>query len=101
LPEGAVNIEVEFVLPGGDKIVAIVTEHSVESRGPVVGKEAIVRPGGSLVPAVVSNEALGAVHELGNEGGKALALTEACPFIYAGWSLGRGCRPGGAFGAAA
>lgn len=65
MPDGAVNTEVEFVRPGGDKIVAIVTEHSVKSLGLAVGKEAIVRPGGSLVDAVVSNEALGAVHGLG------------------------------------
>lgn len=65
MPDGAVNTEAEFVRPGGDKIVAIVTEHSVESVGPAVGKEASVRPGGSLVDAGGSNEALGAAHELG------------------------------------
>lgn len=38
---GAVNAEIELTLPGGDKIVAIVTESSVESLGLAVGKPAI------------------------------------------------------------
>ncbi|PKO45173.1 MAG: transporter [Betaproteobacteria bacterium HGW-Betaproteobacteria-4] len=41
LVDGAVNAEVELTLPGGDKIVAIVTEGSVKSLGLAVGKEAI------------------------------------------------------------
>lgn len=41
LVDGAVNAEVELSLPGGDKIVAIVTEGSVKSLGLAVGKEAI------------------------------------------------------------
>lgn len=39
--DGAVNAEVELTLPGGDKIVAIVTEGSVKSLGLSVGKEAV------------------------------------------------------------
>ncbi len=41
LVDGAVNAEVEVTLPGGDKIVAIVTEGSVKSLGLAVGKEAV------------------------------------------------------------
>jgi len=41
LVDGAVNAEVELSLPGGDKIVAIVTEGSVKSLGLAVGKEAV------------------------------------------------------------
>lgn len=41
LVNGAVNAEVELSLPGGDKIVAIVTEGSVKSLGLAVGKEAV------------------------------------------------------------
>ncbi len=41
LVHGAVNAEVELALPGGDKIVAIVTEGSVQSLGLIMGKEAI------------------------------------------------------------
>jgi molybdate transport system regulatory protein len=41
LVDGAVNAEVELTMPGGDKIVAIVTEGSVKSLGLVVGKEAV------------------------------------------------------------
>ena len=41
LVDGAVNAEVELTLPGGDKIVAIVTEGSVKALGLAVGKEAI------------------------------------------------------------
>lgn len=41
LVDGAVNAEVELSLPGGDKIVAIVTEGSVQSLGLAVGKEAV------------------------------------------------------------
>lgn len=41
LVDGAVNAEVELSLPGGDKIVAIVTAASVESLGWAVGKEAL------------------------------------------------------------
>ena len=41
LTDGAVNAEVELGLPGGDKIVAIVTEGSVKSLGLAVGKEAV------------------------------------------------------------
>jgi molybdate transport system regulatory protein len=40
LVDGAVNAEVELTLPGGDKIVAIVTEGSVKALGLTVGKEA-------------------------------------------------------------
>ncbi len=41
LVDGAVNAEVELTLPGGDKIVAIVTEGSVKTLGLAVGAEAI------------------------------------------------------------
>ncbi len=41
LVNGAVNAEVELTLPGGDRIVAIVTEDSVTSRALAVGQEAI------------------------------------------------------------
>jgi molybdate transport system regulatory protein len=41
LVDGAVNAEVELTMPGGDKIVAIVTEGSVKSLGLAVGKEAV------------------------------------------------------------
>jgi len=41
LVDGAVNAEIELTLPGGDKIVAIVTEGSVKSLGLAVGNEAV------------------------------------------------------------
>ena len=41
LSDGVVNAEVELTLSGGDKIVAIVTEGSVQSLGLAVGKEAV------------------------------------------------------------
>lgn len=41
LSNGTVNAEVEIGLPGGDKIVAIVTEGSVKSLGLAVGKDAV------------------------------------------------------------
>lgn len=41
LVDGAVNAEVELSLPGGDKIVAIVTEGSVKALSLAVGKEAV------------------------------------------------------------
>ena len=124
LVDGTVNAEVELSLPGGDKIVAIVTEGSVQSLGLAVGKEAIayvkapwvmllVGPqearfsarnqltgrvskllkgavntevgimlaGGSVVYAVVTNEA---VMELGlKEGVEASALIKASHVILA------------------
>lgn len=122
LVDGAVNAEVGLTLPGGDKIVAIVTEGSVKSLDLAVGKEAIayvkapwvmllsgpqdVRfsarnqlagtvakiekgavnsevaiklSGGTMVFAVVTNEA---VLELGlKEGGAASALIKASNVI--------------------
>ncbi|MCB9422792.1 MAG: TOBE domain-containing protein [Ardenticatenaceae bacterium] len=36
---GAVNSEVVVELPGGQEIVSIITKHSAESLGLVVGKE--------------------------------------------------------------
>jgi molybdate transport system regulatory protein len=39
--DGAVNAEVELTTKGGDKIVAIVTEGSIQSLGLAVGKPAI------------------------------------------------------------
>jgi molybdate transport system regulatory protein len=41
LVDGKVNAEVELTTAGGDRIVAIVTEGSVQSLGLVVGKPAI------------------------------------------------------------
>ncbi len=41
LINGAVNAEVELTLPGGDRIVAIVTENSVRSLALAVGQETI------------------------------------------------------------
>jgi len=41
LVEGPVNAQVELTTPGGDKIVAIVTEGSVQSLGLALGKEAV------------------------------------------------------------
>ena len=41
LVDGKVNAEVEVTTPGGDRIVAIVTEGSVASLGLAVGKPAI------------------------------------------------------------
>lgn len=120
--DGAVNAEVAIALPGGDTIVAIVTEGSVASLGLAVGKEAIAcvkapwvmllagpqdakfsarnqltgtvsalrkgavnaevaitLPGGTVVHAVVTNEA---VLELGlREGVVATALIKASHVI--------------------
>lgn len=41
LVSGKVNAEVEITTPGGDRIVAIVTEGSVEALGLAVGKPAL------------------------------------------------------------
>ena len=41
LVDGAVNAEVELTTAGGDKIVAIVTEGSVQSLSLAIGKEAV------------------------------------------------------------
>ncbi|HEX6735120.1 MAG TPA: TOBE domain-containing protein [Azonexus sp.] len=41
LVDGAVNAEVEVTMAGGDKIVAIVTEGSVQSLGLAVGQAAV------------------------------------------------------------
>jgi len=41
LIEGKVNAEVEITTPGGDRIIAVVTEGSVETLGLAVGKPAI------------------------------------------------------------
>lgn len=41
LVDGKVNAEVEITTPGGDRIVAIVTEGSVEALGLAVGKPAL------------------------------------------------------------
>lgn len=41
LVDGKVNAEVELTTPGGDRIVAIVTEGSVQALGLAVGKAAI------------------------------------------------------------
>ena len=122
IKNGAVNAEVELNLGGGDRIVAIVTEGSLQDLGIAVGKEAIayvkapwvmlltgprtVRfsarnqltgkvsslhkgavnsevgialPGGAVVFAIVTNEA---VLELGlKEGVEATALIKASQVI--------------------
>ncbi|MCK6412810.1 MAG: TOBE domain-containing protein [Azonexus sp.] len=122
IKNGAVNAEVELNLGGGDRIVAIVTEGSLQDLGIAVGKEAIayvkapwvmlltgprtVRfsarnqltgkvsslhkgavnsevgialPGGAVVFAIVTNEA---VLELGlKEGVEATALIKASHVI--------------------
>ena len=41
LVDGTVNAEVEITTPGGDRIVAVVTENSVQSLGLIVGKPAM------------------------------------------------------------
>ncbi len=41
LRDGQVNAEVEVTMPGGDRIVAIVTEGSVQALGLAVGQPAI------------------------------------------------------------
>ena len=41
LVDGKVNAEVEITTPGGDRIVAVVTEDSVQSLGLIVGKPAM------------------------------------------------------------
>ena len=41
LVDGKVNAEVEITTPGGDRIVAVVTEDSVQSLGLAVGKPAM------------------------------------------------------------
>lgn len=122
LLDGQVNAEVEVTTPGGDRIVAIVTEGSVQALGLAVGQPAIAYvkapwvmllagtqeakfsarnqlsgqvsalhkggvntevavtlPGGAVVYAVVTNEA---VMELGlKEGSAATALIKASHVI--------------------
>lgn len=41
LKEGPINAEVEITTPGGDKIVAMVTDSSVKSLGLAMNKEAV------------------------------------------------------------
>jgi molybdate transport system regulatory protein len=41
LVDGPINAEVEITTPGGDRVVAIVTEGSVQSLGLAVGREVI------------------------------------------------------------
>ena len=41
LVDGTVNAEVEITTPGGDRIVAVVTEDSVQSLGEIGGKPAM------------------------------------------------------------
>jgi molybdate transport system regulatory protein len=41
LKEGPINAEVEITTPGGNKIVAMVTDNSVKSLGLVVGSDAV------------------------------------------------------------
>ena len=119
---GAVNTEVEITLPGGDVIVAIVTEASAKSLGLAEGKEAVAfvkapwvtlltgnngikfsarnqlvgsvekivtgavnsevyvaLPGGAMVIAIVTNEAISEL-ELGN-GKEVTALIKASHVI--------------------
>ena len=42
IKEGPINAEVEITTPGGDKIVAMVTDSSVKSLGLAIGKDAVV-----------------------------------------------------------
>ncbi len=51
LVEGAVNTEVVIELPGGDKIVSMITKASAEKLGLAVGKDAyaIVKASNVLV----------------------------------------------------
>jgi len=120
--DGVVNAEIEIALPGGDELVAIVTEGSVKELGLAVGQPVVayvkapwvmlltgaadtrfsarnqltgkvgelhkgavntevgvVLPGGSVVYAVVTNEA---VLELGlRQGSEATALIKASHVI--------------------
>jgi molybdate transport system regulatory protein len=80
LTDGKVNAEVAVTTQEGDRIVAIVTEGSVQSLGLAVGKPAIAYVKAPwvmvLVHAVITNEA---VLELGLKPGK-----PACALIKAG-----------------
>ncbi|MGE5471321.1 MAG: TOBE domain-containing protein [Bacteroidota bacterium] len=58
LVDGAVNAEVELTTAGGDKIVAIVTEASVQSLGLAVGKEAVAYVKAPWVMLLAGHEAV-------------------------------------------
>lgn len=73
LVDGKVNAEVEVTTPGGDRIVAIVTEGSVTSLGLAIGKPAIayvkapwvmLLAGDSSVKFSARNQLLGAVESV-------------------------------------
>ena len=74
LVDGAVNAEVELTLPGGDKIVAIVTEGSVQSLGLAVGKEAVayVKAPWVMLQAGPANVKFSARNQLAGKVGKLL-----------------------------
>ena len=74
LLDGAVNAEVELTLPGGDKIVAIVTEGSVQSLGLAVGKEAVayVKAPWVMLQAGPANVKFSARNQLAGKVGKLL-----------------------------
>ena len=74
LVDGAVNAEVELTLPGGDKIVAIVTEGSVQSLGLAVGKEAVayVKAPWVMLLAGPANVKVSARNQLAGKVGKLL-----------------------------
>jgi molybdate transport system regulatory protein len=55
LTDGKVNAEVEVTTPEGDRIVAIVTEGSVQSLGLAVGKPAIAYVKAPWVMVLVGN----------------------------------------------
>lgn len=54
LKRGAVNDEVELALPGGQRLVAIVTHESVENLGLEVGREAIAMVKASWVVVAIA-----------------------------------------------
>lgn len=63
---GAVNDEVEVALPGGDKLVAVVTHTSVQSLGLTVGKDvlALVKASSVLVMTDAAGIRLSARNQL-------------------------------------
>lgn len=56
--DGQVNAEVELTLAGGDKIVAVVTEGSVNSLGIAVGKPALALVKAPWVIVVAENSTM-------------------------------------------
>lgn len=58
LKSGPINAEVELTTGGGDRIVAVVTQSSVESLGLAVGKEAVALVKAPWVMIIGNDEAL-------------------------------------------